>query len=322
MKAWVLTVAVLLSLAPMARAQDDSLRYKWAEGLGASYTLAFTSSGKMTARNETRAWKAAWTAEVNVSIESANAQGVADVRFKLGPMKGKQTVVGKGDTTFDIDPEAAKAVVTQDGGDPMTLELTDDAKRALAAGFTATMDDRGNVMSMEGNEQIDLFMMGLQSMAGLPDMIGIVKVMFPILPDQPMAEGGKWEQVSSFPMLREKLGVKVKFAWKRLEDAEVGGKSCVRLGMSAKVANRAEKIAAAANGGMAVEYSGLSMNADGTLALSEVDTLPVAAKYSMTQPGKMTLHAVGTEKGLGGEQNVDETMAMEGCASTAEVTRQ
>ncbi len=323
MRAWVLSVAVLLSLVVAARAQEDgSLRYKWAEGLGASYDLAFTSSGKMTVGDETRSWKASWTAEVNVSVEKSNADGTADVRFKLGPMKGQQSVVDHGDTTFDIDPESARAVVTQDGGEPMTLELTEDLKQALAAGFTATMDDRGNVMSIEGAERLDLFLMGLPSIGGLPDMAGIVKVMFPILPDQPVAEGSKWEQVASYPMLREKLGVKVKFAWRRMADGEAGGRSCVVLGMTVKIADQAGKISAGANGGLAVDYQGLSMKANGTLAVSEVDTLPVAAKYSMAQPGKMALHAVGKETVLGEERAVDQTFSMEGCASTAEVKRQ
>ena len=117
MRARVLMVAVLLSVAAAVSADDGFLRYKWAEGLGAAYSLAFTSSGKATIGDETRAWKASWTAEVNVTIETANAEGIADVRFKLGPMKGKQTVVDHGDTTFDIDPEGARAVVVQDGGD-------------------------------------------------------------------------------------------------------------------------------------------------------------------------------------------------------------
>jgi hypothetical protein len=36
----------------------------------------------------------------------------------------------------------------------------------------------------------------------------------------------------------------------------------------------------------------------------------------------LTLHAAGTEKVLGEDWKVEEAMAMEGCASTVEMTRQ
>jgi hypothetical protein len=315
-------VAVLLSVAAAVSADDGFLRYKWAEGLGAAYSLAFTSSGKATIGDETRAWKASWTAEVNVTIETANAEGIADVRFKLGPMKGKQTVVDHGDTTFDIDPEGARAVVVQDGGDPMTLEVTDELKQALAAGFSVTMDDRGNVMSMQGNERIDTFLLGLPSMGGLPDMAGLVKVMFPILPDKAVAEGNKWEEMAAYPMLRERLGVKVKFAWAYKGEGDVDGRACEQLGLSLKVVDQSGKLAAADNQGLAVEYHGLTVNGSGTILLSTVDTLPMAAKHQLTQPGKMVLHAKGKDKVGGREEDVDQRIALEGCASTAEVKRQ
>jgi hypothetical protein len=294
----------MLASAVMAADEGVLLRYKWVEGAQMSWALTLNAGGKITVTTpqgtQTTEPKVHGSIAVFGRVEKVTPQGLAHLKMSFGLMAFDTQLPDGTKVHAELNPADGTVVITA-GGKTEKKPLGQDAV-VLAEGFTAVLDDRGQVKEIVGNEKVEKALAALPGAGAASNLKQMVAWLVPALPEKAVKPGDGWEINVPMGVLTGKpdtAPVVVKYRYEGVQQFE--GVDCRHFTYSASTAELDLTIPAELGNGMRTELRGLTMvlSADYYLALADLHV--VLAQAGITESG--TVHIEGKQKQ--GDQEVD-----------------
>ena len=326
-RAWSALAIVLL--AASAKADEGVLlRYKWVEGQQFSWATSTVESGTTTVTGTEGRRIQGGTTKVSktvyVRVDKVTPEGLADLHISFGLVITDQDD-GKGNKSHTEMNPLDGAMAVGDGPNRTTVKRTLGAGELYLKGFTAVVDDRGQVREVRDNEALAKLLAGRADAAELLKRAAATGLAaLPLLPEKAVKPGDEW-QVDTLStrggLMEYAPGNEPVMATLRYEgDEKVGEVACRRISLHSAGADIDLDTPAAVNDGLEAETHLSKFRISGDFYLSVEDGLVRQAKTSSALG--LTVHVYGTQTSPGGETKVDVTATSGNHLKVEEIKRQ
>ncbi len=327
-RAWLWAMLALALTAASAKADEGVLlRYKWVEGQQLAWLTSTEQSGTMTITGtegrEVKGGKTRTAKTVYVHVDRVTPEGLAYLRVSFGLVTTDQDD-GKGAKSHSEMNPLDGTTVVGDGPNRTTFKRALGAGELYLKGFTAAVDDRGQVREVLDNDDL------VKLLAGRPDSAELLRRVAaaaldaaPVLPEKPVKLGDEW-QVDALTSTGGVIeyapdSTPVMATFRYDGEEKVGEVACRRISLRAEGADVDVVSPAGLNNGLETEVHLARYRVSANFYLSAEDGAVWQGKTSAVMGIRAHVH--GAQKTPEGEKAVDLVVTCGNRSETGEIKR-